>query len=145
MSKRNRRRNRHRRNKAKNLPDWYHKYLDYINSDPNWKKFRESILTLRGHKCERCGSSKQLQVHHKNYKNLYKETAQDVELLCKVCHKAEHREAGTGNFIKRHREKQKFTDRKPVNTFDHSLPTPSISAITFYPNRKKTPLERPLD
>ena len=44
----------------------------------------------RGFKCERCGSKKDLQVHHKTYKRKGHELPGDVELLCKTCHEKEH-------------------------------------------------------
>lgn len=36
--------------------------------------------------CELCGSKKQLQVHHKTYKRLYREKRTDLQVVCKVCH-----------------------------------------------------------
>lgn len=56
-----------------------------------WFDKREMILNLRGYKCERCGSTKKIQVHHKTYINVGNEGLKDVEVLCSKCHKGEHK------------------------------------------------------
>lgn len=52
-----------------------------------WQKKRAFALNRVGHRCERCGYSGILQVHHLTYNNLYNEKPQDLEVLCKECHK----------------------------------------------------------
>lgn len=42
-------------------------------------------------KCERCGSSKKLQVHHID-RNPHNNSLDNLEILCLSCHKAEHPE-----------------------------------------------------
>lgn len=66
-------------------------YSEYIRS-PDWKKKREKAFKLLGKKCNRCNSKEFLEVHHVNYKNLYKETKYDVEILCYKCHHHADRE-----------------------------------------------------
>lgn len=66
------------------------KYSDYLKSD-KWKKIREHIHLVRGGKCERCGETDNLQVHHKHYRNIFNEKMKDLELLCKSCHRKEHK------------------------------------------------------
>lgn len=66
-----------------------HKYKEYLNSK-EWLELRLDILTNRV-KCERCGSKNKLQVHHKHYKNIFKEEPGDLELLCGKCHSYEHK------------------------------------------------------
>lgn len=42
-------------------------------------------------KCERCGSRRNLQSHHKVYPdNWYQTTLEMLEVLCRACHKKEH-------------------------------------------------------
>jgi 5-methylcytosine-specific restriction endonuclease McrA len=64
-------------------------YQDYINSHW-WKDKREWILHVKGNKCEKCHSTKQLNVHHITYDSLGNENSHDVMILCKRCHKKEH-------------------------------------------------------
>lgn len=53
------------------------------------KLLRTMVLSLLGNKCERCGETSNLHVHHKdeNFTNNLKE---NLELLCKPCHNEEH-------------------------------------------------------
>ena len=72
-----------------------HKFIPYDKQlqDNRWKEFREKILDIRGRKCEMCGGVHNLQVHHRKYINgLYAwEYSQDeLIVLCRNCHKAEH-------------------------------------------------------
>lgn len=68
----------------------YQKYKTYLTSD-TWKLKRKTVFAARGRKCERCPSTKVLQIHHKNYDSLYNERLEDLEILCLVCHKKEHK------------------------------------------------------
>ena len=76
-----------RKSKIKNKSE-YHKYLQ----SEAWKEIREIILVRDGYKCTKCGSTKNLQVHHKTYNNIYneKEHQSDLVTLCSRCHKKEH-------------------------------------------------------
>lgn len=65
------------------------KYKEYLQT-PHWKQVREKALLFYGKKCHLCGSKKQLNVHHNNYENLYRETLSDVVVLCKACHEKHH-------------------------------------------------------
>ncbi len=62
--------------------------------DPRWHAFRGRIMHERGGHCERCTDLKhaQLNVHHKFYddRHLWEYSDDEVELLCRKCHKAEH-------------------------------------------------------
>jgi 5-methylcytosine-specific restriction endonuclease McrA len=62
-------------------------YKKYLLS-PEWKKKREKAFRILGRKCIRCDRTVGIEVHHKNYRNLYKETSADVEILCSICHPA---------------------------------------------------------
>jgi hypothetical protein len=64
-------------------------YREYI-AGPYWRAKRIEVLAARGAQCERCFSDKQINVHHKSYVRLGKELPQDLLILCRNCHKAEH-------------------------------------------------------
>jgi len=59
-------------------------YTEYLQTE-HWKRFRDSYKKNHS-ECELCSSTAQLQLHHKNYKNLGRETFDDVTLLCGSCH-----------------------------------------------------------
>lgn len=65
------------------------KYIDYLQSR-EWREFRLKALDYFGNQCGLCTSTHDLQLHHKTYKNLYKETFADVIPLCRKCHKRHH-------------------------------------------------------
>lgn len=67
------------------------KYKEYLNSD-QWKEIRDKVLHRDGNKCIKCGSSKNLQVHHNTYDNIYNEAENldDLITLCSKCHMKEH-------------------------------------------------------
>lgn len=65
------------------------KYLEYLKS-VEWANIKLDLLANRGDKCERCGSKKGLQVHHKSYENVFNETPDDLVVLCFRCHQLEH-------------------------------------------------------
>ncbi|MBF0230959.1 MAG: hypothetical protein HQK63_15430 [Desulfamplus sp.] len=67
----------------------YSKYL----SDPRWREKRQEVLKEHHDKCDMCGSSDSLQVHHKSYLwNLmpWEYPANYYQVLCKMCHSSEH-------------------------------------------------------
>lgn len=70
-------------------------YMPYIGqlSDDRWKAFRTFVLKVRGEKCETCGSTKGLQVHHLQYRNnamAWEYNCNEVMVLCRDCHKKIH-------------------------------------------------------
>jgi len=65
------------------------KYLKYLQSE-DWAQIKIDLYQTRGKVCEYCGSTKNIQVHHLTYKNIYKEEPEDLVLLCKDCHRKEH-------------------------------------------------------
>jgi len=50
-----------------------------------YQKLRKKIINERK-KCEKCGSKKHLDIHHKKYTN----NGEDLKLLCRSCHMKEH-------------------------------------------------------
>ncbi len=55
-----------------------------------WNDFiSPMIIHLKGDKCEHCGDEhSRLEVHHNDYDNI---TLYTLEVLCKKCHKKEHK------------------------------------------------------
>ncbi|MGL5749650.1 MAG: HNH endonuclease, partial [Paraclostridium sp.] len=67
------------------------KYKEYLKSD-KWSEIRKIILSRDNNKCVKCSSSKNLQVHHSTYDNIFNEenNLDDLVTLCKTCHNVEH-------------------------------------------------------
>ena len=65
------------------------RYRSYLKSS-EWAKIKIYLFESRGKKCERCGSKKRIQVHHKTYERIFNEDPSDLELLCELCHEKEH-------------------------------------------------------
>ncbi len=61
---------------------------EYLKSD-HWKELRKVKLKLNPN-CEQCGSKTKIEPHHLQYKNLYDVTVEDLQTLCRKCHKLEH-------------------------------------------------------
>lgn len=61
--------------------------------DKRWEAFRKFIFAVRGKKCEMCGGTHILQVHHPKYKGgrlAWEYTCNEVQVLCKECHEKVH-------------------------------------------------------
>lgn len=61
--------------------------------DKRWKRKREQVLKAKGNKCEICGNTKNLHVHHKKYikdKYAWEYKMKDLAVLCGSCHKKAH-------------------------------------------------------
>jgi hypothetical protein len=55
-----------------------------------WKELSARKKKQAG-KCERCGSRKRLQSHHRFYRERWEDTRiEDLEVLCRGCHQKEH-------------------------------------------------------
>ena len=65
------------------------RYEEYLKSD-KWKKKREKILKRADHKCELCGSTENLHIHHLTYDNVYNEKEEDLLCVCDICHSKLH-------------------------------------------------------
>jgi hypothetical protein len=63
--------------------DWYRNV--YLRSD-HWHALRLWALALAGYRCLRCKKGGRLDVHHRHYQTLWRETPDDVEVLCRTCH-----------------------------------------------------------
>ena len=104
----------------------YHGYWDYIESI-DWAMKRAGFLEGVT-ECEKCGKKKRLTVHHKNYKNLYKEERKDVSILCWKCHKGLHRKKKKPK--KKAKKKLKKKPRGYVKTKE--IPKIRFSCATRY-------------
>lgn len=70
-------------------------YHSYLQSD-HWKKTRARTILLQGSKCRVCGSSKNINIHHRRYKYngksiLGREINQTLLPLCQDCHNLWHK------------------------------------------------------
>lgn len=70
-------------------------YIPYEEQlqDKRWEAFRKFIFAVRGKKCEMCGGTHILQVHHPKYKGgrlAWEYTCNEVQVLCKECHEKVH-------------------------------------------------------
>jgi 5-methylcytosine-specific restriction endonuclease McrA len=77
----------------KGMPTWkalgFKTYQEYLQSEM-WQDKKNLILEIAEYKCQKCGSKKNLQVHHLNYDSVGNENQHDVIVLCKNCHEKEH-------------------------------------------------------
>lgn len=55
-----------------------------------WIERRHRRIARARYRCEHCGSSGLLVVHHKHYQCLGKERDEDLVVLCRPCHEYQH-------------------------------------------------------
>ena len=68
-------------------------YYSRLLEDKRWKEFRLKVLSERGNKCECCGGTDVLQIHHTFYirgKMPWEYDINDMRVLCKRCHQRIH-------------------------------------------------------
>lgn len=80
------------------------RYEDYLRSD-RWKNIRELLFEHRGRRCEACGKTENLEVHHLTYRRLGQERAEDLMIVCPACHEWEDRKRK-----RRNRERYDWND-----------------------------------
>jgi predicted nucleic-acid-binding Zn-ribbon protein len=78
-------------------------YQKYLASD-EWKQKRSRKWERSNKRCSICGSTKKIDIHHLNYKNLFDVTNNDLRLLCRRCHYLAH------DLMKQGKIKLKITD-----------------------------------
>lgn len=71
-------------------------YKSYLKTE-HWQHFRKEVIDHYDGKCAVCNSEKELNVHHRSYKNRGRETFNDVVLLCRDCHSKIHEISGETN------------------------------------------------
>lgn len=66
-------------------------YAEYLQS-PYWQKVRQAKLTQAGRRCQACGATGRLEVHHKTYRNRGRELQHlgDLSVYCRKCHGRVH-------------------------------------------------------
>lgn len=78
-------------------------YREFLKSD-FWKKLSDQTKARDG-KCVRCDSAVNLQAHHVRYPNEWFDTKlEDLETLCRACHRAEHGYCAPSEFDRKWRE-----------------------------------------
>lgn len=60
-------------------------YSEYLQTD-HWRTLRLDKLREAGHRCQLCNTSTGLEVHHRSYENLGRESLADLIALCGDCH-----------------------------------------------------------
>jgi 5-methylcytosine-specific restriction endonuclease McrA len=71
-------------------------YTDYLQSN-TWKQRRQAKLEQADNKCQYCGETAYLQVHHITYKNLGDEQSNELIVLCTAHHWVADEIRRTGN------------------------------------------------
>ena len=65
----------------------YQAYLQSIH----WLMLRDKCLERDNHRCTKCASKLNVQVHHLTYRQSWYDTQiEDLTALCQACHRAEH-------------------------------------------------------
>lgn len=72
---------------------WKTRYKHYLHSK-EWAAKRFLVLYRDGFRCSICGSTEELNVHHKTYQNVFHEPLSDLITLCRKCHKKQHHKGG---------------------------------------------------
>lgn len=75
-------------NKSYRIGGLFKTYPDYLASSI-WKERRNHLIEKKG-KCEICGKTKRLEVHHLSYENVGDEKERDLQVLCRSCHQKQH-------------------------------------------------------
>ncbi len=70
------------------MNEYLESYEHYLHSE-HWGVTRKKYLTSES-RCKVCGSTDRLELHHKTYTNLGKETEEDFLILCHSCHTKIH-------------------------------------------------------
>jgi hypothetical protein len=110
------------------------KYLDYINNSEEWKLKRAQVISQRGYKCERCGSTRKIHIHHGTYKRLFNEELSDLFILCNGCHLRYHKT----NKVITIQTTINFINRKSFNKTKNNVFVGKVCV----PKREKTPQEK---
>ena len=65
-------------------------YQEYLKT-PHWQDVRRRRLEIDGYRCALCGEVYDLNVHHRHYNSLWRESAEtDTITLCRSCHENLH-------------------------------------------------------
>lgn len=75
-----------RGNRMTQVKDEYKRYL----RSPQWLEKRGEALQRAAKRCQLCGFTEQLEVHHNTYEHLGDERPEDLVVLCSPCHRRHH-------------------------------------------------------
>jgi 5-methylcytosine-specific restriction endonuclease McrA len=64
-------------------------YADYLRTQ-HWSIVRTKMVKRAGRKCQNCGTTGRLNVHHLTYAHLWFEYPADLQVLCETCHAITH-------------------------------------------------------
>lgn len=92
---------------------WLNTYTKHMASKA-WAEKRAHIFHLRGRACERCGSTDDLEVHHKTYDRLGNEADDDLCVLCEECHEKEHARLASRRHIEKEKHRTALTWTPPA-------------------------------
>ncbi len=96
------------------------KYKLYLKTKL-WKIRRYSKLEEAKFKCDNCGETECLEVHHKNYDSLFNENTKDLIVLCKGCHWIADQKRKNPDFKVPEDAPDEWHDIEPLPPkFDHS-------------------------
>lgn len=70
-------------------------YQEYLET-AHWKRTRDAALKHHGERCQKCGTGRELQVHHVSYNRRGSEKMVDLAVLCGGCHAEAHGIDGCG-------------------------------------------------
>lgn len=95
-------------------------YREFLKSD-FWRKLTKLKKETVGH-CERCGSRRCLQSHHRFYRDDWFQTQEsDLEVLCRTCHKKHHKRPG--------KEPKKKKDKLAIAVAEMAAGNPSYKSL----------------
>lgn len=78
----------------------------YLKSE-HWKNLRKEKLEKTPF-CEKCKTTLSLDIHHKEYRELFDVRIGDLQTLCRVCHEKEHKNKDIKKEKKRYKRDSKY-------------------------------------
>ncbi len=64
-------------------------YQEYLKTN-HWKATKVKVFKKYKYHCAKCKTNKNIDLHHKTYKNVGNESMSDLVYLCRTCHKLVH-------------------------------------------------------
>ena len=117
---------------------WYNEI--YLLSD-HWKKLKARKYKQVGRKCEKCDTTKKLQVHHLEYRSVFDVQLGDLQVLCRPCHRKEHGLAKEKPKKARRESKPKPPKTKLGKLIDHRKRFIRMRAFKLLPARIQKEME----
>jgi len=96
---------------------WYAKV--YLRSE-HWSILRSAKFREVGRKCEICGETESIEVHHIRYRDIYDVRTSDLQVLCSAHHAEEH---GLKKKQKQKSKKKKAKNNSILNEHPDSIPS----------------------